>query len=56
MLAWLFQRFRRPHEPEVQKAQTEQKRKFNEWQKTLSEVARVEKLAQKRHSAMHRPR
>ncbi len=49
MLDWVAHFFRRPtHEPEVQEAQRAQLRKFDAWASTMSEVERVQKLAERR--------
>lgn len=59
MLAWIVSLFRRSApepEPEVETAQREQRRRFDTWESTMAEVVRVQDLAQKAHSEMHRPR
>ncbi|MDP9143882.1 MAG: hypothetical protein M3N43_04155 [Actinomycetota bacterium] len=46
---WIIRFFRRPtHEPEVLESQREQIRKFDAWASTMSEVKRVQELAERR--------
>ncbi len=59
MIGWILSLLRRPPSepaPEVESARREQRRRFDAWESTMAEVVRVQDLAQRAHSDMHRPR